>query len=239
MTDARVNLEPGLILHATPYRESSVIAEAFTRAHGRVALVARGARRPASQLRGLIQPFTPLLLSWFGKGELKTLHAAEWQGGLAAPAGRALLCGFYVNELLLKLTARNDPHETLYDHTLDTLARLAAGEVPETVLRRFEQRLLSEIGYGAGFTHDAETGEAIDPDARYVYRPDAGAALDRGQAGMTVSGATLRDLAAERFESPTTLAEAKSLMRGLINHVLDGRPLYTRQLLRELTGYTP
>ena len=88
-SDARVNNEPGFILHTYPFKETSVVAEVFTRSHGRVALIARGARRPASALRGLMQPFSPLLLSWFGKAELKTLHAAEWQGGLMAPQGRA------------------------------------------------------------------------------------------------------------------------------------------------------
>ena len=104
-SDTRINNEPGFILHTYPFKETSVVAEAFTCSHGRVALIARGARRPASALRGLMQPFTPLLLSWFGKSELKTLHAAEWQGGLIAPQGRALMCGFYLNELLLRLLA--------------------------------------------------------------------------------------------------------------------------------------
>ena len=124
-TDARINNEPGFILHTYPFKETSVVAEVFTRVHGRVALIARGARRPASALRGLMQPFTPLLLSWFGKSELKPLHAAEWQGGLLAPQGRALMCGFYLNELLLRLLARGDAHELLYDRYVDTLGQLA------------------------------------------------------------------------------------------------------------------
>jgi len=241
-TDARVNNESGFILHTYPFKETSVVAEVFTRSHGRVALIARGARRPASSLRGLMQPFSPLLLSWFGKSDLKTLHAAEWQGGLVAPQGRALMCGFYLNELLLRLLARGDAHELLYDRYVDTLD-LLAGEVCATdyerILRRFEKNLLSEIGYGATFDVDAESRAPIDPQARYVFHPERGALHASGQPGCPVSGQTLLDLAADRFEGSVTLAEAKSLMRALINHTLGGKPLYTRQLLRELTELNP
>jgi len=237
-TDARINNEPGFILHTYPFKETSVVAEVLTRSHGRVALIARGARRPASALRGLMQPFTPLLLSWFGKSELKTLHAAEWQGGLVTPQGRALMCGFYLNELLLRLLARGDAHELLYDRYVDTLGQLA-GEACATdferILRRFEKSLLSEIGYGATFDADADSGAPIEPEVRYVFQPERGALRESGQPGCPVSGQTLIDLAADRFERQATLVEAKALMRTLINHTLGAKPLYTRQLLRELT----
>jgi len=251
--DARVNNEPGFVLHTYPFKETSVVAEVFTRDHGRVALIARGARRPTSTLRGLMQPFTPLLLSWFGKSELKTLHAAEWQGGLKAPEGRALMCGFYLNELLLRLLARGDAHETLYDRYLATLEQLA-GEHDgssdyertvcfERILRRFEKNLLGEIGYGATFDVEADSGATIQAQARYVFQPERGAlrTLDdpeAGQPGCPVSGQTLIDLASDHFERPTTLVEAKALMRTLINHTLGAKPLYTRQLLRDLTELT-
>ena len=247
-TDARVSNEPGFILHTYPHKETSVVAEVFTRSHGRVALVARGARRPASALRGLMQPFTPLLLSWFGKSELKTLHAAEWQGGLMAPQGRALMCGFYLNELLLRLLARGDAHELLYDRTIATF-ELLAGEACSTdyerILRRFEKNLLSEIGYGATFDVEADSGAPIESDVRYVFQPERGAVRTQegikasGQPGCPVSGQTLIDLATDQFESQITLVEAKNLMRTLINHTLGAKPLYTRQLLRDLTELNP
>ncbi|HWR78416.1 MAG TPA: DNA repair protein RecO [Thiobacillus sp.] len=240
-SDARINNEPGFILHTYPFKETSVVAEVFTRSHGRVALIARGARRPTSALRGLMQPFTPLLVSWFGKSELKTLHAAEWQGGLMAPQGRALMCGFYLNELLLRLLARGDAHELLYDRYVDTLDQLAGEACSndyERILRRFEKNLLNEIGYGATFDVDADSGTPIEPGVRYVFQPERGALRATGQPGCPVSGQTLIDLAAGRFERPATLVEAKSLMRALINHTLGTKPLYTRQLLRELTELT-
>ncbi|MEW6590160.1 MAG: DNA repair protein RecO [Pseudomonadota bacterium] len=238
-TDARINNEPGFVLHTYPFKETSVVAEVFTRTHGRVAVIARGARRPASALRGLMQPFTPLLLSWFGKAELKTLHAAEWQGGLAAPQGRGLMCGFYLNELLLRMLARGDPHEALYDRYLETLALLAGDCADfERILRRFEKNLLADIGYGATFDVEAGTHAPVDPRARYVFQPERGAVRETDQPGCPVSGRTLLDLAADRFDDPATLAEAKALMRSLINHTLGAKPLYTRQLLRELTDFS-
>ena len=241
-SDARINNEPGFILHTYPFKETSVVAEVFTRSHGRVALIARGARRPSSALRGLMQPFTPVLLSWFGKSELKTLHAAEWQGGLIAPQGRALMCGFYLNELLLRLLARGDAHERLYAAYVGTLENLA-GQARladfEAILRHFEKNLLFEIGYGATFDIEAGSGMPIDPEAHYVFQPERGALRASGQPGCPVSGQTLVDLAADRFDRPETLVEAKALMRVLINHTLGTKPLYTRQLLRELTELTP
>ncbi|MFO7542555.1 MAG: DNA repair protein RecO [Thiobacillus sp.] len=246
-SDARINNEPGFILHTYPFKETSVVAEVFTRSHGRVALIARGARRPASALRGLVQPFTPLLLSWFGKSDLKTLHTAEWQGGAPPPQGRALMCGFYLNELLLRLLARGDAHEVLYDRYIATLGQLA-GECCRTedraifferILRRFEKNLLGEIGYGATFDVEAETGAPIEPGIRYVFQPERGALRAEGYAGCPVSGQTLIDLAADHFESPSTMIESKALMRALINHTLGSKPLYTRQLLRDLTELNP
>ena len=247
-TEHRINNEAGFILHTYAFKETSVVAEVFTRTHGRVALIARGARRPASVLRGLMQPFTPLLLSWFGKSELKTLHGAEWQGGVIAPQGRALMCGFYLNELMLRLLARGDAHQALYDAYVATLAQLAeaAPDRFERILRRFEKTLLSETGYAPTFDKEAGTGETVRAEFQYLIQPERGPRRgneNRSVAwreistleGVSVSGQTLLDLAADRFDEATTLSEAKPLMRMLINHYLGAKPLYTRQLLRELT----
>lgn len=238
-TDHRINNEAGFILHTYAFKETSVVAEVFTRAHGRVALIARGARRPASVLRGLMQPFTPLLLSWFGKSELKTLHGAEWQGGLIAPQGRALMCGFYLNELMLRLLARGDAHQALYDAYVATLAQLAeaAPDSFEHILRRFEKTLLSETGYAPTFDREVDSGETVRAEWAYVYQVERGPRRvhNGSHEGVSVSGQTLLQMAADRFEDATTLSEAKPLMRMLINHYLGAKPLYTRQLLRELT----
>src|SRR5215469_88548 len=167
--------EPAFVLHSYPYRETSIIVEALTSARGRIALVARGARRPRSELRGVLQAFQPLALSWNGAGELKTLIRAEWRGGLPLVTGSALLCSFYLNELLLKLLPREDPHPRLYDEYETALRELASGVEQAPVLRRFELRLLAELGYAMPLTHEADTGRPIDPAARYYYTFERGA----------------------------------------------------------------
>src|SRR5438445_9413576 len=114
--DVRVAGQPGFVLHSYPYKETSLIVDVFSRDHGRIALVAKGAKRPHSKLRGVLQTFQPLSLGWSGKSEVRTLIAAEWVGGLLPLEKSALLCGFYLNELLVKLLARDDPHPALFDH---------------------------------------------------------------------------------------------------------------------------
>jgi DNA repair protein RecO (recombination protein O) len=239
MTPARERRDDqaGFVLHAYPYRETSLIVEAFTADYGRVALVARGARRPRSELRGILQAFQPLSLSWSGVGELKTLARAEWRGGLPLVGGSALLCGFYLNELLLKLMAREDPHPRLYADYEHSLARLASGEDQAPVLRHFELRLLAELGYALPLTHDVDTGAAIDPDARYYYAFDRGPRLTAAEPGRRyplVRGATLLALATLDFAAVDSAAEAKRLMREVLDHVLDRRAVFSRRVVRDL-----
>ena len=227
----RVDNEAGFILHTRHYRETSLIVEILSRNHGRLALVARGALRPMSSIKSRLLGFQPLLLSWFGKGSLRTLHAAEWQGGDLRLQGRALMCGFYLNELLLKLLPTDDPHERLYDRYAQTLAALAGGNEAEPILRRFELDLLSELGYAQTLTHLID-GDEVRPERRYGYVFDRGVVVTEGGPGY--AGKTLLDLATRDFSDPRTLAEGKLLMRALINHYLSDKPLLTRQLLIDL-----
>src|SRR4030065_59435 len=149
--------EPAFVLHSYPFRETSLILDVFSRSHGRLAIVARGARRPRSGLRGLLLNFQPLLLSWFGKGEVRTLHSAEWQGGQTYLQGTALMCGFYLNEMLLNLLARDDAHEQLFDYYRATLHRLAHEIDHAPPLRCFEKHLLQELGYALALEREAGT----------------------------------------------------------------------------------
>src|SRR5258705_2850549 len=166
---ARPDVQPAFVLPNYPYRETSLVLEVFTQNHGRVALVARGARRPRSALRGVLLAFQPLLLSWAGKSELRTLHKAEWRGGLPQLKGTALLCGFYLNELMLKLLPRDDPHEQLYQTYHRTLHALCNGSAHAVTLRRFEQIMLKELGYALPLERDGASGEAIQEDATYHF----------------------------------------------------------------------
>jgi DNA repair protein RecO (recombination protein O) len=227
---------PAFVLHSYPFRETSLVVEAFTRDHGRVALVARGARRPKSVLRGVLLPFQPLLLSWSGKRELRTLTRAEWQGGYSALRGRALICGFYLNELLLKLTPRDDPHEGLFAVYEATLAALARDADQAAALRRFEMALLRELGYAVILDRDVERDVPVARDETYVYVVEHGpvAARTAQGNGVKLSGQTLIEMQSGTFTRPETQLQSKVLMRALINHCLGDQVLHTRQLLRDL-----
>jgi len=231
--------EAAFVLHAWPYKETSLVIDALTRHHGRVALVARGAKRPHSALRGILQSFQPLTIGWSRavarSGELGNLTRAEWQGGLMPLRGAALLSGFYLNELILKLLARDDAHENLFDAYLQALARLAAGLPVAPTLRSFEVVLLREAGYGMQLEHCAD-GAAIRADASYRYLPEIGPVLVRNGAhdSQVYAGKTLLDIAADDYSDPLTQAQGKLLMRHLLQHHLAGQALFTRQMLMDL-----
>lgn len=236
----RTEHEPAFVLHSYPYKESSLIVEAFTRHRGRVGLLARGARRPRSAIRGTLLAFHPLRLSWSASAELGTLTAAEWAGGQPALSGMALMCGFYVNELLLRLLPREDAHEALFDAYASAVARLGAGDEPSALLRAFELRLLRELGYAPPLDREAGSGTPVQADERYAYVPERGplALAGAGASGVdtdfTVSGQTLLDMSREDFTRQETRDEARRLMRRLIAARLSGQTLHTSEMLREL-----
>jgi DNA repair protein RecO (recombination protein O) len=231
----RTDHEPGYVLHSYPYKETSLVVEVFTRRHGRLGLLARGARRPRSAIRGMLLAFHPLGLSWSGSGELGTLRSVDWAGTHRAPVGRGLMCGFYLNELLLRLLPRDDPHEQLFDVYAGSLRRLAEASHEEPVLRAFERRLLSELGYAPLLVHDAASGAPIDPERRYVYEPDRGPVAVHGEAGgAALRGQTLLDIANDDYARADTRDEARRLLRELIAQRLGGQTLHTRTVLKEL-----
>jgi DNA repair protein RecO (recombination protein O) len=227
--------QPVYVLHTYPYLETSLVVELFTRNFGRVATIAKGARRPRSAMRGMLQSFQPLVANWSGKSELRTLHNVEWQGGLHRLQGQALICGFYLNELMLRLLPREDPHETLFEHYETALQALASDEAHPIVLRRYEISLLQELGYALPLTHEAENGDAIEPERHYLFVPELGAVKNsQGQSGVQLRGKTLLDMAQNNYTDTQTLQQSKQLMRTLISHHLGDKPLHTRQLLIDL-----
>lgn len=233
----RVELEPGFVLHTYAYRETSLVVETFVRSRGRVALLAKGARRPRSALRGTLISFHPLRFSWSGGGELGLLNSVEWAGGIRPLSGLGLMCGFYLNELLLRLLARDDPHEVLYDAYAESLSRLADLQPRDEVLRRFERRLLAEVGYAPLLDREADNGGPVEPALRYAYDPERGPVPESGIRGdelPSVSGQTLLDLARDEFGRPETRDEARRLMRALIARRLGHQTLHTRTVLMEL-----
>jgi DNA repair protein RecO (recombination protein O) len=237
----RIHDESVFVLHSYPFRETSLIVEVFSRGYGRLAIVARGARRPRSVLRGVLMNFQPLSLNWFGKGELRTLHSAEWQGGQPYLQGTALMCGFYLNELLLNLLARDDPHEHLFDYYRATLYRLAHETDHAATLRCFEKHLLQELGYALVLEREADTGKAIQAELCYRYVVERGPlpndnGLEDGDVrmGLPLFGKTLLDMAADDYSDPATAQQSKQLMRMLMNHHLGGKILHTRELIKDL-----
>jgi len=249
-------MDRGYVLHTYPYRETSLILQAWTEKHGRIGLVAKGARRPRSPQRSVLVPFQPLALDWFGRGELRTLKTAEPAVPATPLAGASLLSAFYLNELLLKLTTRDDPHEGLfaaYDAAITALrglSRAAAGapvaaEPPppdarpvEQVLRRFELKLLQELGYALELAREAGSHAPIDAMRDYWYVAERGAVpAAEGETpsnAVRLRGQTLIDLERGELESAATAAQSKQLMRLLIHHSLNGQELATRLIVRDL-----
>ncbi|MGZ3157699.1 MAG: DNA repair protein RecO [Burkholderiaceae bacterium] len=233
--DSRIVNQPGFVLHSYPYKETSLIVDVFTRDYGRIALIAKGAKRPHSKLRGVLQTFQPLSISWSGKSEVRTLIAAEWIGGLLPLEKAALLCGFYLNELLVKLLARDDPHSALFDHYIATLNQLAHDEPAPIVLRKFERALLKETGVAADLTVCSSTGQAVEPEQIYVVDPERGPRRAKpADMAPRVSGKTLSDMEREDYSDAATQTQSKFLMRYLLAHHLGGMQLNTRQILIDL-----
>ena len=235
-SEYRIAEQPAFVLHSYPYRETSLVIDVLSRDHGRLALVAKGAKRPHSALRGVLQTFQPLALSWSGKGEVRTLTGAEWVGGMLPLAGDALLCGFYVNELLVKFCAREDPHPQLFQHYVVTMTRLAHDEPPVQVLRSFERVLLRETGYALALDRTVAR-RAVEADGRYVFDPERGvreATDDLPAQWPVIVGQTLLDMERDDYQRPQTVAQSKTLMRFLLNIYLGGTPLATRQILIDL-----
>ena len=223
---ARAQFESAHVLSVRPYRETSALVEAFTRRHGRVGLVARGARSPRAKLRGVLQAFQPLLLSFTEGGELGTLTGAEADGAPVALRGEAVFSGWYLNELVLRLLPRRDPHPQLYAHYAEALPALA-GDGAAAALRVFEKRLLAELGYGL------ELPERVERDRWYAFDPDHG--LRVAEPGPSnYRGDSLQALADETLDTPESLRDARRLMGAALKPHLGGRELRTPELLRAL-----
>jgi DNA repair protein RecO (recombination protein O) len=233
---ARDHLQRCFVLHRREFGNTSLILEVFSGAYGRLPVLAKGARqarRGRSAGGEVLQPFRPLWLSWSGRGEVKTLMRSEPAGPAAGLTGKALYCGFYLNELLVRLLARGDPQEALFVFYHSALTALGAGEDLQSVLRSFELRLLREIGYGVELHREAATGRAVTPDGHYVYEQESGLrAAGAGDAPQAVSGEVLLQLATGGSLSGPAAREAKVLTRRLLAPYLGGRPLKSRELFK-------
>jgi DNA repair protein RecO (recombination protein O) len=236
---SRVEQQPGWVVHRRPWRESSLLIEFFSREYGRVGLVAKGARSARSPWRGLAEPFTPLIAAWSRRGDMGTLVSLEPAGPRCELPGRALWCGLYVNELLLRLLGRDDPHPEVFDACTRVLEGLADARAPQSLLlRRFERALLQGMGVAPDFDHDAAEGEPIEPGALYHLQPEAGfLPADRYGPGV-FTGKAISALASGETDERETAREMRQLMRMLIDHQLGGRELASRGLLAGSTRHS-
>ncbi len=233
--------QSAMVLHTRPYTESSLLIDIFTRDHGRLMLLSKGARKQKSSLRGVLMPFQPLLISWSARNQLGILTSAEVAGFRPLPHGESLQACYYMNELILKLLHRFDPHPVLYDYYRGTVEQLVSSdEVQAEQLRIFEKKLLQEIGFGLILDHDYETGEAIDESQEYQYIANQGPVLNgaASEGNVKVSGKTLRALAEESINHPLVKRQARNLTRTLIQQQLGNKSLRTRRVMMSMREYS-
>ncbi len=227
----RVSDQPAYVLHRRAYRDSSQIVEVLTRDAGRIGLIARGARK--GRRAGRLEPFRPLTIGWSRRGELGTLTDIETPVTVPPLSGRALACGFYLNELVTRLVDRDEPLPELFAAYAEGLHGLLAGQAQAPLLRRFELRLLEVLGYGLLLDRDARHGEPVQAGRDYLYRFEEGPVPWDGSetGGLRVRGETLLELAAGRPGSTGTLREARRLLEWVLAQYLGPRPLKSRELL--------
>ncbi|RUL66102.1 DNA repair protein RecO [Dyella dinghuensis] len=225
--------QPAFVLHSRPYRETSLLLECLTRDAGRLGVVARGVRGARSRVsRAQLEPFQPLLLDLQLRGELATLRHAELSSLPLRLSGDAALAGLYVNELVVRLTERQDPLSTLYSAYAQTLGRLATGESLSWQLRRFERDLLASLGYAMQLEVEADGDAPLQPDATYTYRPEHGAVLCNATDPHALKGSVLLALGEDRMPDAQGLQALRGTMRELIRFHLGGVELRAWRVLR-------
>ncbi len=246
MTTQRISNEPAYVLHRYDWSESSLILEVFTRHYGRIALVAKGAKKPSSNFRPILLPLQPLHVAYGGDAEIRTLKSAEWMGGHVMPTGDALMSGYYLNELLLNLLARDDPHPGLFDVYVSVVQVIASGhgEVLQSALRTFELLLLREIGLLPLLDAQTMTLGVLDANSRYSLVPEGGLRQTGEGDRASLSGLqwmTLQESLADSAPFTTTLracadvmSELKPQLRTLLNYHCGVTTLRTRQVMIDL-----
>ena len=227
-------LEAAFVLHRRPYRETSLIVDFLTLNHGRLSAVARGAARAGSRWQAELQPFQPLRVSWRGHRPLKTLTASEATASALSLKGNRLFCGFYLNELLQRLLTEAEPAPGLFSGYLNALEELTDPDAPmEPVLRRFEQHLAAELGFGISWDRATDTGNAVHGGGQYGFDPGRGILESERGVLDGIPGWKLLALAADDLSDPGVLRLAKQLMRHRMDHLLQGRPLHSRRLFSQ------
>lgn len=230
----RINAQPAFVLHQRPYRETSRLLDVFSRDYGRLTIYARGVQRPGSQIRSVLLGFQPLLLSWFGAGELKTLHSAVWQPGLSQLSGLPLLCGFYINELVQRFSPKEEPNASLFAAYFEAIHALSVigNQSVEPILRQFERQLLDNLGFGTCWNQEADTGLPLELNLNYEFH--SGRGLVRSAKKDACPAVLILAFDQADYSNTQMLPWAKLWMRQSIADLLGDTPLHTRQLLIDL-----
>lgn len=236
-------LSPAFILHVRKFRDTSVIIDLLTEQEGRVAAVMRGVRTRKSKTAAFVRPFTQVLVSWFGRGELKTVKTMDFPVRAAALSGDALMLGMYVNELLVRLLGKFEPVPDIFSAYGELLDRLERGDAMMPALRHFELVLLAALGYGITFDIEAETGQPVRSQALYRYTPDEGFhRLDNGVAEpssrQVFRGDVLLAISEGKLTDPEVDRSARQVIRSSIGALLGGRELKSRELFRRVKDLT-
>lgn len=242
-----VQQEPAYVIHRRPWRETALLVDLFTLNHGRMSLVARGAHSAKSPLKAQLQPFQPLLVDWTGRTDLKTLVQVEVRSAPRLGQTRSLYSGLYINELLQRILPAADPHPALFASYIESLQALAAlpskGDV-EPVLRRFERAFAASLGYDFAWDQTTDTGDTVEAGGQYGYDPAQGivsaycADIRLGH----LPGEALLALAADDLSNDAARKTAKRVMRVLVDFLLQGKPLHSRNLFSHSvssSGRTP
>lgn len=231
--DLKNQLQAAYVLHTRAYKESSLLLELLT-VQGRISVMAKGAKRPKSSFRGILQPFIPLLMSYVGRQELKTLTYAEITTQQVSLQGDYLLAGLYVNELLMRLLLKEAPCVFIFEAYETILTALREQQDLWVCLRIFEKNLLKALGYELNLMHDAHSGELIEPDAQYIYLLETGPVRVEACSvpGFIFSGQCLLDLAQDNLQDMGSCKQAKQLLQHALAVHLGGRALNSRELLR-------
>ena len=241
----RASEEPAFVLHRYDWSESSLILDVFTRHHGRIALVAKGVKKPTSQFRPVLLPLQPLHLGWGGDAEVRTLKSAQWQGGHVMPTGEALLSGCYLNELLMRLLARDDPHAALFDHyTLAVQLLAERADAQQLILRAFELLLLHDIGLLPHLAQEGNTLAALQAVVPYALSPEGGLCVAPGDDTAALTGEQWCSLQAAMDEADPFIATLRASagcqqalqpqLRALLHYHSGVRVFKTRQLMLDM-----
>ena len=233
-----VQLESGYVIHYRDYQNTSRIIDFLTENHGLISLVAQGVRRPKAAHRAVLQPFVPLVLSWVRRSELGKLTHLEGRAQAFDFAGKQLMAGFYLNELLLRLLARGDPNPEAFSCYSRCLAELAVGHDVERPLRLFELQLLKALGYELNLDHEVDSGLEIQPEIYYFFELERGPVIcqERTEGADVFFGRDLIALREEMLDDKKSLKAAKRLLQRALQLYLGERPLRTRMVLSELFG---